>query len=941
MPGGSETVTIAQRLPGALTLADPMDVTFDYSNAAGELTDVYQPAVADALNSGTVTMPHTSYTYDSAGNELKETDAKGNVTTFTYDQNGNQVSQTLPSATVVGGQGSTETWTYNANNQVATHTDFDGNVATYSYSNGGTEEGLLQNVVYTGASGSGKSPETVTYTYNDLNQQYQVTDASGTTTDYYDPFGNLVESDTSEGDIHYAFDPVTGNHTDTWTGNASHAVDGTTWTHYGYDNQGRLMTVTVNNLNGSALSTPLVTTYAYDNVGNKLSETLPDGEVTTYSYDSDNRLTGQTEVQPSATAGVGPTTDFSQSFSLNPDGTRASSVETQLQHDGSVQTIDTAWTYDAEDRLTGETVSVASGPDGLASGFTLPAAFNLYGLNQGSTVVMSWDGAGAYVSPGFHESNAGSGDGIALLAPTTTVGSAYLADGGNGTDWILVVSDGLGDVAMESLAWSNSIFTSDGVVTSSALPSGGSFDLDPASPGYSDVYSYDQNGNRIQDIHTGPGGGATATTNYTYNGEDELTSQATGGITTTNTYDLNGSLTSSTPSTGSGQPTETYTYDVRNKLVGFSNGTSSASYIYDDDGNRVRETTPSTGTGQATTYYLTDTQNPTGYAQPIEAKPSSTALPTTTYVLGDRVLAQVDHTGNVSYLLTDGHGSTQQLTGPTGVIVAAYQYDPFGNPITFNPGSAGTVFLFGGDAVYDPVSGLYLHGDGVRPTNGFLFIQMDSSGGSKQDPLSLHKYLYSYCDPVNGWDPSGDFTTQFGNDAHAAIGQLYEWEYPNAWTNPTTGVLGTLLKPDIVDASRQKYAEIKPFTFYGLTTGFLQILSYDAAFGRRTLGYTRDTGWPDGVGTAIVDGVPIGFFNVQGIIFYTYEDEADEAQENVTDEDSAWKQLDDFETGGGEEGIEQIEEQVEFQAGDVAADEGASNGADAAIATFDSGLGGF
>ena len=63
---------------------------------------------------------------------------------------------------------------------------------------------------------------------------------------------------------------------------------------------------------------------------------------------------------------------------------------------------------------------------------------------------------------------AGSGDGIVLLKPTTTVGSAYLADGGNGSDWILVVSNGSGNVQKESLALSNNVFTPDGVVTATA-----------------------------------------------------------------------------------------------------------------------------------------------------------------------------------------------------------------------------------------------------------------------------------------------------------------------------------------------------------------------------------------------------------------------------------------------------------------------------------------
>jgi len=84
-----------------------------------------------------------------------------------------------------------------------------------------------------------------------------------------------------------------------------------------------------------------------------------------------------------------------------------------------------------------------------------------------------------------------------------------------------------------------------------------------------------------------------------------------------------------------------------------------------------------------------------------------------------------------------------------------YNYDAFGGALGFTAASAGTVFLFGGDAVFDPASGLYFHGNGVRQRLGFRFIEMDTFAGDSQDPLSLHKYLYVNADPVNGWDPSG------------------------------------------------------------------------------------------------------------------------------------------------------------------------------------------
>jgi uncharacterized protein RhaS with RHS repeats len=218
----------------------------------------------------------------------------------------------------------------------------------------------------------------------------------------------------------------------------------------------------------------------------------------------------------------------------------------------------------------------------------------------------------------------------------------------------------------------------------------------------------------------------------------------------------------------------TYTYDSRNKMVGYTDGTTTASYVYNDVGDRVQETV-----NGVTTLYLTDTQNPTGYDQPLEAKSSPTATPTTTYLLGDRVFGQTDAAGNVRYLLADGHGSTQALTDASGTVTATFRYDAFGDALNFTPSSAGTVFLFGGDAIYDASSGLYLHGNGIRPTQGFLFIQRDTYPGNTNEPLTLHKYLYANANPVSKNDPSGHMDEDdellevgFAEDAEASAARM-------------------------------------------------------------------------------------------------------------------------------------------------------------------------
>jgi len=61
-----------------------------------------------------------------------------------------------------------------------------------------------------------------------------------------------------------------------------------------------------------------------------------------------------------------------------------------------------------------------------------------------------------------------------------------------------------------------------------------------------------------------------------------------------------------------------------------------------------------------------------------------------------------------------------------------------------------------------------------NPYNG-RFNRMDPFAGSPQDPLSLHKYLYCYANPINAIDPSGNFsiTSTLVNMAISSILQRY------------------------------------------------------------------------------------------------------------------------------------------------------------------------
>jgi YD repeat-containing protein len=663
--GDIETVQIAQHKSG-----DPVEATVDLYNSAGELIDVWQPAVANPSGSGTVN-PHTQYVYDAAGNEVEQIDAKGNITTFTYDEYGNQIGETLP-------DGESDSASFNSLGQETQSVDYDHNTASYTYYStygSGAYTGDVEKIVYTG---SGQTPDTVTYTYTSTGQEHTVTDTfDGTTTYTYGAYGNQTQVASPQGTVNYVFDPATGLLIETWTGTSQASAE--TDTLYGYTSQGQLASVseavidgqppvgvspTVRyDADGNALPTGMPTTlYTYDDSGNKISETLPNGIVTTYSYDSLNRLTGETETN------AGGTLLFSQTYTLNADGSRASALEYEMQTSGSLVTNTYSWSYDALDRLTGETLSTSQ-----------------------------------------------------------TNGS------------------------------------------------------------YTNSFTYDLDSNRMSEVHVGPGGGANETTTYVYNNDDEVTSQTetfTGSTTITNSYyDANGSMTKSLATTTTGtvvtHTTNTYTYNVENKMVSYAlNGTTEATYVYDDDGNRVKETT-----GGVTTFYLITTNNPSGYDKPIEQWTSTNGSRTgatlsTSYVIGDQVLGQANSSGAVSYLLADGQDTTRLLTDASGNVTATFNYDAFGDPLNFSAATAPTQILFQ-ETIYDSASGLNFTPSRQELVGLDRFIEQDDPGHSdNENPITLNSYLLDGANPITNIDLNGHDFDYITTLAVAGI---------------TTGILGGLV----------------------------------------------------------------------------------------------------------------------------------------------------
>jgi YD repeat-containing protein len=289
---------------------------------------------------------------------------------------------------------------------------------------------------------------------------------------------------------------------------------------------------------------------------------------------------------------------------------------------------------------------------------------------------------------------------------------------------------------------------------------------------YYEGFTYDLVGNRKQETISNlppsndPNSGyiSQATLNYTYNGDDQRVTETRTGSTPyaiTNQYDANGSLLTSTK-TGTDGQVDTYQYDLRNRMTQetVTQGgviTSTTTFGYDTDGDRVSEsTTPALGPTQST-YYLNDPENPTGYTKPVQESSTLAGTPDRSYVLGLRVQGQstttASDTQDVEYLLIDGHGSTRALVDLSGNVTASYDCDAFGNALDFDPTTAATPWLFGGDGLYDASTGWTYHL--ARWTDGDVFTSLDSITENPGDLANANLYLLDGGNPISNIDPSG------------------------------------------------------------------------------------------------------------------------------------------------------------------------------------------
>ena len=208
------------------------------------------------------------------------------------------------------------------------------------------------------------------------------------------------------------------------------------------------------------------------------------------------------------------------------------------------------------------------------------------------------------------------------------------------------------------------------------------------------------------------------------------------------TWDANGNQTSETRG---GLLTE-YLYDARDQLTEVRRaGSLFESYGYDYKGLRVRKS----GAAGVVRYVYDDAS--------VLLQTDAAGNTLAKYDYGpDRLLSLAHATEGRQYYLFDGLGSVVDLMRPDGALQARYQYDAWGNPRS-TAGSSFNVFGFTGHE-RDEATGLYYFKARYYDPETGRFLTEDPFGGTREQPPSLHRYLYAYQNPTVYTDPTGRIT---------------------------------------------------------------------------------------------------------------------------------------------------------------------------------------
>jgi len=700
-----------------------------HTDELGRRTDYQYNAAGDLLSTTYPDSLTETIAYDAESRRTATTDRGGRTTSIGYDKLGRITSITKPDGAITRN-------VYDAAGRLIESADPRGNKTTYGYDAAG------RNTSITDPTGA-----VTQFAFDAAGNKISTTDPNGNTTTFtYDAMNRLLKTTFADGTFKSTTYDALGRKT-TETDQAG-AI-----TRFEYDCIGHLVKVT------DALGE--VTTFTYDEVGSRTSQTDAEGRKTSFEYDKRGRMTrrtlplGQFETRSyDAVGNVIGNADFNGSAttftydSLNRLTRKAfadgSNVTYAYTATGKPSTVTdnrgaTTYTYDVVDRQLSVnqpgagTISYTWDAAGNRTGVTTPAGTTSYTYDQMNRLATAGAATYAYDPAGNRsELRAANGtvttytydrlnrltqllnkrgDGALLSGFTYTLGAAgnrtrVVESSGRATDWSY---DAVYRLVGESVT-------------------------DPVRGNSATTWTYDKVGNRLTENRNG------ALKTFAYDNNDRLLSDGAA----TYAYDSNGSMTSRT----AGPNSATYQYDLAGKLKRVSNASSTIDYQYDASGIRVKKSL----NGTDVTNYLIDATVENARAL---VETDAVGAVRASYIYGDDLLS-MQRGPAPSFYLFDGQMSTRQLTDAAQSITDEYIFDAFGNLVA-KTGSTVNDYLYTGEQ-FDANAGFYyLRSRYYDPASG-RFISQDSVAGNPFEPLTLHKYAYVHNNPINGRDPSGQFS---------------------------------------------------------------------------------------------------------------------------------------------------------------------------------------
>ncbi len=310
------------------------------------------------------------------------------------------------------------------------------------------------------------------------------------------------------------------------------------------------------------------------------------------------------------------------------------------------------------------------------------------------------------------------------------------------------------------------------------------------------------------------------------------------GRTDTYSYDASGSQTQRTE-TGT---TYNQTVDGAGRLVSVQNTTSGETwtFIYDGDGNRIRQVNPD---GTSTLFLAGGL-----YEVSLDTGGQQTGVKRY-YSIGGQTVALRDANGTF-YLLTDHLGSVVAVLDGSGAVVAEQRYRPFGQP-RLTPGIAQTDRGFTGQQSL-AAAGLQNFNARWVDTSLGMFSSPDTLIPNLFNPQALNRYGYVLNNPLRYTDPTGHMMTQCGQFGDECGGSPIPISSPVVATKrPTTQATGQV-------TTTKSFAQAEGTT--GDPLQEYEIVMLSEVIYSETSNLAYPTEWAEGVGWVYLNRVSMGVY---------------------------------------------------------------------------------